>query len=138
MPRRKLELLERLARLQKVERLCAATQAAEAQAVHRKLEALHLRSTAVASGIGAWRLAMSGDDFARQVTFAGGVQRICSATAEESRKAEREAQDALVTLRQAERRHDLVGEQVAAQQSRIATIVEVREVTGLARNLKSR
>lgn len=138
MPRRKLELLERLARLRKVERLSAATQAADAQAIHRRVEALHQRSTAVASGIGAGRSPVSGDDFARQATFAAGIQRICSTTAEETRDAESAAQDALATLRRAERRHDLIGEQVAAQQSRIAAIVEAREATGLARNLKSR
>lgn len=138
MPRRRLDRLERLSRLRKVERLSAATQAAEAQAIHRKLEALHLRSTAVACDFGAGGSAMSSDDFARQAIFAGGVQRICSATAEETRKAERAAQDALVRLRQAERRQDLVGEQIAAQESRIAAIAETREATGLARNLKSR
>lgn len=138
MARRKLDLLKRLSRLRQVERMCAATQAAEAQAVHRKLEALHLRSSAVASDLDPCRSAMNGEDFARQTTFASGVQRICNATAEESRKAAQVAQDAQVTLRQAERRHDMVGEQVAAQQSRIAAIVEVREANGLARNLKSR
>lgn len=138
MPRRKLELLERLARLRKVERLCAATQAAEAQAIHRKLEALHLRGTAIGRGIGVCSLPMSGDEFVRQMAFADGVQRICSATAEEARKAERAAQDALATLRQAGRRHDLVGEQAAAQAARIAHAVEAREATGLARNLKRR
>ena len=137
MPRRKLDRLDRLARLRRVEKLRAASQAAEAQGVHHKLLTLHQRSDEIARGLGQGGGAETGDDLLRRMAFASGLQTIRQETGAESRKAEGMARDAMAKLRAAERRHDVVGDQLLAEQRRVDAAAKLRAASELARNLKS-
>lgn len=138
MPRRRLELFERLARVRRVHTLSAAIQVADAQAEHRKLQLLHERSRAVATGLDGGAGATDGAALARRIAFVGGVQAICHETASQSMKAQSAAEAAIAGLRSAELLHRAASEQVQAQQSRVEAARDARGAAHLARNLKSR
>lgn len=135
-PRRKLELLRRLARMREVERHAAALRVAEAAGLHGKLLQLHERSGQIAHAYADHAGAPDAAELAGRLRFVAGLQAILRETEGDRRKAEASNSEAVSQLKLAERRRDITGERLAAEQQAAESVLRTRDNPILARKLK--
>ncbi len=136
-PRRKVELLRRLARMREVERHAAALRVAEAAGLHGKLLHLHQRSGQIADAYADHGGARDAADLVERLRFVAGLQAILHETEGDRRKAEASNNEALSKLKLAERRRDVTDERLAAERQAAQNILRQRDNPILARKLKS-
>jgi hypothetical protein len=134
--KRRIAMLKRVARLREVEKRQAALKLAQAQGMHGKLAALRDRSGEIAASYSARRDAGDGSELARQLQFTASIEALRGHTASETHKAEQSSHAAMAHLRVAERRHEITGETLAAQQREEEMRLAARDAAQLARKLK--
>ncbi|TIX51532.1 hypothetical protein [Alteraurantiacibacter aquimixticola] len=135
-PQRRVELLNRLARLREVEKQAAAQKVAEAQGTHGKLLALQERSGEIAASYATRTESVSGDELARRQQFLAGLEEIRRQTKSESRKAEEHTREAMSRLQAAERRREVTSEKLGAERRAAEIALAARDNPVLARKLK--
>jgi hypothetical protein len=135
-PRRKVELLRRLARMREVERHAAALRVAEAAGLHGKLLNLHQRSGQIAHAYADHSAASDAAELVGRLRFVAGLQAILRETEGDRRKAEANNSEALSQLKLAERRRDVTGERLAAERQAAQNVLLARQNPILARKLK--
>lgn len=138
--RRRVELLNRLARLREVEKRMAAAEAAEAADAYFKLKALQERSAEIAASYRGRDDWLDGGALARQFAFLDGIAQIRRDTEEQCRKAAEQSAEAQTKVGIAERRREVTHDRLASERRSVDRRAQTRAATespNLARKLNS-